>query len=109
MGGMSPRRSRTKSIPEPVAAAFRAQLRAYVERECDGNQSEAARALGFTQSHISSLMSKTRKIGLPILLHLREKTGRSIDEWLGLSPTAPSVPYEEIRAIIRAELDRRKP
>lgn len=96
-------KTRTKSVPEPVASAFREQLRLYVEREHDGNQSSAARALGFTQSHVSSLMSGSRKIGLPILLHLRERTGRSIDEWLGLAPS-----MDAVRAVIREELARER-
>jgi len=99
---------RTKTVPPHVGAAFREQLRLYVEREFGGNQSSAGKALGFTQSHISSLISGKRSIGLPILLQLRDKTGRSIDEWLGLSPSAASVPFDAIRAIVRAEIETSK-
>jgi len=98
------------SVPEPVAAAFRAQLQAYLDRECDGKQLVGAKRLGIRQSHISQMLSGKKVIGLAMLLHLRERTGRSIDEWLGLAPSQTSVPYDAVRAIVRAELEaaRRK-
>jgi len=87
-----------------MAEAFRRQLRAYLDRECDGNQSEGARKTGLRQSHISQLLSGTRTIGLAGLLVLRERTGRSIDEWLGLHQD-----MDAVRAIVRDELAKRAP
>jgi plasmid maintenance system antidote protein VapI len=93
-------RPRTKTVPDAMAAAFREELRRYIDREFE-SQSEAGEKLGIDQSHISALLSGKRGVGLPVLLLLRERTGRSVDEWLGLHPTLDSV-----RAVVRDELSR---
>jgi DNA-binding Lrp family transcriptional regulator len=62
-------------------------LREVVNDQYGGNQTRAADEWGVSQSHLSNLMNKKsgRGIGLRILLVLHEKTGRSLDDLVGLS------------------------
>jgi len=103
MGQAKGKVARTKSVPEPIARAFRDQLRAYVDEHHDGNQTAAAKALGMTQGHLSALMRGDRKVGLTVLLDLRAKTGRTIDEWLGLGA---GITESTLRAIVRDEMGK---
>jgi plasmid maintenance system antidote protein VapI len=93
---------RKMTTPTGVLAAFRNQLQSYVLAEFEDNQSRAGKALGIDQSHLSSLLSGKKGPGIPLLLKLRERTGRSIDEWLGLQPT-----MDAVRAVVREELAKR--
>src|SRR4051812_13812967 len=73
-----------KSVEREVAEHFSGEVARLVRERYDGNQSLAARSLGMTQSHISSIITGTRGPGLNALLMMRNITGRSIDELLGL-------------------------
>jgi plasmid maintenance system antidote protein VapI len=96
--------TRTKSVNEKIAQQFARQLRAYVDDVYDGNQTRAAEGLGFTQGHLSALMRGERKPGLPILVQLKAKTGRSIDEWLGLATKAEASAEDRLAAAVAASV-----
>lgn len=76
---------RTKRLdPKCVASVARA-VRELIERDFEGNQTAAAKALKVSQGHVSHVLnSEDRGPGLPFLIALREYTGRSIDSLLGL-------------------------
>ena len=61
-------------------AIRRENLRRYMEKYCDGNQSQLARRLGdpYSQSFISDRLRGARPIG--------EKLARALEQRLGLSP-----------------------
>jgi plasmid maintenance system antidote protein VapI len=88
-----------------VALAFRDELRRYVDREFDGNQSTAGRRLGIDQSHLSALLSGKRGVGLPVLLLLRDRTGRTVDEWLGFR-TDDAATLDRVRQLLEAATKR---
>ncbi len=66
----------------------KAALRRVVEEDFGGNGTKAAEALGFSQPHLSNMLSQAnRGPGIEVLLKLREYTGRSVDELLGYEET----------------------
>jgi len=86
-----------------------------IARDFRGSQSAAARRIGLSQSHMSALVSGTeRGVGVAALLRLREYTGLTLDELLGLGPPPPRAEPEpvpdplesRIRDLLRAELRR---
>lgn len=85
---------RTKRIDQHILEHFGRQLDEWVRDAHGGNQTSTGKALGLSQGHISAMIQGARGPGLPTLIALREKTGRSIDDLLGLSkaPTARRTP-----------------
>jgi transcriptional regulator with XRE-family HTH domain len=94
--------SRTKAISEAMNRRVGAVIAEVVREQFAGNQSRAAEALGLSQSHLSNLMSgrSGRGVGLPVLLILREKTNRSIDDILGLTGTPEEMSISQLRESI---------
>lgn len=95
--------SQTKSVPEPILRRFGEEIRRWVDEKCDGNQSEAGRMLGCSQSHISALISGVRGVGLHFILLFAAETGKSVDELLGMKRGAEG--DERIRRLLREELN----
>lgn len=91
----------TKRVPKAAFEHFGRVLRAWVDDVHGGNQTAAAKQLGVTQGHISAMILGNRGPGLNTLIMLREKTGRSIVEMLGLGPP----PAEELSERLRASFD----
>lgn len=91
----------TKRVPRAAFEHFGRVLRAWVDDVHDGNQTAAAKQLGVTQGHISAMILGNRGPGLNTLILMREKTGKSIDEMLGLGPP----PAEELAARLQASFD----
>lgn len=76
---------RTKRVDPKCIASVTAAVRELVERDFEGSQTAAAKALKVSQGHLSHVLrSGDRGPGLPFLIALREYTGRSIDSLLGL-------------------------
>lgn len=75
---------RTKRVDPAILLHFGDELDKWVKSEHGDNQTAAGKALGLTQGHISAMIRGTRGPGLPTLIALAEKTGRSIDSLLGL-------------------------
>lgn len=106
--------TKTRALPKPLQDAFAEHLRRWVADTCDGNQTEAGKALGFTQGHVSAVIRRTRGPGLEMAFALRQKTGMTLDELFGLPPPRPArseepsrgadVPLDRIREALRAEL-----
>lgn len=92
---------RTKRIDSDALEHFGRELGRWVQEAHAGNQTAAGRALGLSQGHISAMIAGVRGPGLPTLIALREKTGRSIDDLLGLGPL-PARPA--VNARLPAEL-----
>lgn len=78
------------STPKDAARErAKAALRRIVNEDFGGNGTKAAEALGFSQPHLSNMLSNaSRGPGVEVLLKLREYTGRSIDELLGFEVVA---------------------
>lgn len=77
----------------------------------EGNQTAAARALGVSQPYLNQLVTSSMKgegrgPGLGILLLMREKTGRSIEELLGLPPPPADELLERLRMTADLEIAR---
>lgn len=93
---------KTKKIERKYVEHFARELARIVRDEYDNNQTRAAKALGLSQAHISSLSNaSSRGPGLSALLVMRDKTGQSIDELLGLPPP----PQGALEMRMRASLD----
>jgi len=71
------------------------------------NQTRAAKALDCSQSHISAMVTGVRGPGLNTLLALRDYTGRSIDDLLGLDTTPGDALVRELRETVEAHLQAR--
>ena len=97
LGGMR----KTRATPEALASHFVGELRKWVDKEHGGNQTKAGNALGFTQGHISAVLSFKRGPGLELIAALREATTRSMDDLLGL----PGAEDERVRKAVRAALE----
>lgn len=78
--------AKTKRVPKEAMEAFGRALTKWVNEAHGGNQTHASKVLGISPGHISAMMSGARGPGLNALLALREKTGLSADELLGLGP-----------------------
>lgn len=86
-----PERKRGKNtITDDQMRAVQAFLTRWVARHCMGRdgkkygQRAIADTLGITQNEYSNWMNDVARPGLPRLIRLREKTGASIEEILGL-------------------------
>jgi hypothetical protein len=97
---------KTKRVPQAVLDHFARELGAWVEKVCEGNQTRAAKMLGVSQGHISAMMLGTRGPGLNALLALREQTGKTADELLGLGPAPADALTERLRASFDLEVAR---
>jgi predicted transcriptional regulator len=98
--------SRTKRVPAAVLEHFGRELARWVNENFAGNQTHAARVLGVTQSHVSAMISGDRGPGLNTLILMRSKTGKSVDELLGLGPAPPEHLTEQLRASFELEVAR---
>lgn len=97
----------TKRIPAPEFKAFGRFLDDWVNREYQGNQTAAGKALKISQGHISALIRGERGPGLSMLLKMREKTGATIDSMLGFaSMTGADELLERLRATFELEVAR---
>ena len=92
--------AKTKRVPQSVLDSFGRALTKWVNEAHDGNQTDAGRALGFSQGHISAMMLGTRGPGLNAIIALHQKTGTSVDELLGLGPA----PADKLMAQFQASL-----
>jgi hypothetical protein len=81
---------RTKRVDQRMLEFFGRELGRWVEDACDGNQTAAGKLLGVTQGHISAMIAGTRGPGLPTLIALSDKTGKSIDALLGRGRREPT-------------------
>lgn len=80
--------SEHRKIDAQYLAGIAAFVRRLVDQEFHGNQREAERGLGISQSHLSQLMrgeTAERRPGLSVLIRLHEHTGASFDEILGVT------------------------
>ena len=89
------RRARTKLSRKALAPETCARvakiLYGIIERDFGGEQKAAARALGWSASHVSSVLrgDGTRSVGVSCLISMRERAGMTLDEILGLPPLRP--------------------
>lgn len=90
MSGMTVETRGKKSLEPVLADSVRVELRQIIS-ERYGTQLAASKAFGMSQSHLSEILGGTRGPGLNFMIRLRELTGRSIDDLLGLAPVATSV------------------
>jgi predicted transcriptional regulator len=97
---------KTKRVPQAVLDSFARALALWVRESCDGNQTRAAKLLGVSQGHISAMILGTRGPGLNAILALRDRTGISTDELLGLGPPATEALTERLRASFDMEVAR---
>lgn len=98
-----------KKAPEPATEHFVRVLREWVEKNADGNQSEAARKLrGVTQGHISSVLGGKRGPGIDLLLVMRRATGRTVDDLLGFKVDPDTELVERFRETLELEVARER-
>lgn len=76
--------------PEQLAAVVRT-LEVFVRRR--GSQTSAAKDLGITQGHISSILTKSRGVGVATIVALARALGQTTDQVLGLDeePSDPAL------------------
>lgn len=88
--------SAKKTYPDEESERVRALLRELLERDFQGNQSQAARVLGLTQSMINLVINGQRNPGTEVLDALSEYTGRAGDNIRGRLPRYRDLPgWEE--------------
>ncbi len=98
--------TKTKRVPQTVLDAFKRVLTNWVNDKCDGSQTRAKALLGVSQGHISAMMNGTRGPGLNALLALREQTGLTTDEILGLGPAPADALMARFEASLPLEVAR---
>lgn len=87
----------TKDLPEDAKEAVRAVIeRELTERKWTNR--DMAREWGVDISTISKVMNRKGGIGVWLLMRLRERTGTSIDEILGLPSLKKPAPRSSARA-----------
>lgn len=98
-------RKQGTGLTEEQAKHLAEELRPYLER-FDDNATRMAKAWGVAQSQMSQILSgRGRGAGVAVLIRLRQATGRSLDELLGLKPLGPSID-DRIRSAVDDALDR---
>lgn len=97
-------RPRTKRIPPEMFERVSKLVDELVRTRFDNNQTYAARELECSPGTVSAMINKTRGPGLNTLLALRDITGRSIDDILGLEPTPADKAIRELRESVEAHL-----
>lgn len=104
-GNTLPPVAKTKRVSRTVLDAFAAVLKKWVDEEYKGNQTHAGKALGVTQSHVSAMLNGVRGPGLNTLILMRDKTGYTIDQMLGLDPIPVRTAADEaaMRRVSREE------
>jgi hypothetical protein len=73
---------RTKRVDPEILDHFGRELERWVREECEDNRTKAGRVLGLSQGHVSAMIRGLRGPGLPVLVMLAQKTGRTVDSWL---------------------------
>ncbi len=98
-------RKRGTGLTEEQAAHLAGVLRPYLDRY-EGNGTRLARAMDVSQSQLSQLLSgRGRGAGVAVLCRIRQFTGISIDDILGLPAlTAREDLHSQIRHAVKAEL-----
>lgn len=96
----------TKRIPQRAFEAFGRALEEYVRLRHGGNQSNAAKALGITQGHISAIIRGERGPGANAMIALRLATGKTIDEMLGFQAPPTEDLIERLRATFELQVAR---
>lgn len=89
---------------------FARVLRKWVEESCGNSQSEAKRRTGINQSHISAMIraESPKRPGLKVLMAIREATGMSIDELLGLGPPSTEALFARFHLMLETSLAKEK-
>ncbi len=84
-------RKRGTGLTDEQAKALAKRLEPYFENY-DRNQTSMAKAWGVSQSQLSQILSgKGRGAGVAVLVRIRQHTGLTLDELLGLAETSPVV------------------
>jgi transcriptional regulator with XRE-family HTH domain len=81
---MLPHMGRSKALERRYAEHLASVLKPIVERDFE-NQTQAARAMGIAQSHLSQILMG-EGAGIAVLIRVRAFTGMSLDQLLGLPP-----------------------
>lgn len=99
-----------KRAPDPAIEHFVRELRAWVDKNAGGNQSEAARRLrgGVTQGHISAVLGRKRGPGIELLLLMRHFTGKTADELLGFKVDAETESLLRMQETLKLEVARER-
>lgn len=95
--------AKTKRVSPAVLKTFGGVLKTWVDKEHAGNQTHAGKALGVSQSYVSAMLGGIRGPGLNTLILMRDQTGLTIEQMLGLAPPR-RVSADEYLALL-AELD----
>jgi hypothetical protein len=98
--------AKTKRVSRGALETFGKVLKKWVDDAHGGNQTHAAKDLGVAPSHISAMQLGARGPGLNTLILLRDKTGFTLDQMLGLDPMPAGGVLDEaaVRRILQAEL-----
>lgn len=80
---MHSRVAQTKAFSDAQNALIRDFLARLIEREFDGNQSRAARAIGMRQASLNEFMSRKRGAGMKMLEGVSKAAGVPISKVLG--------------------------
>ncbi len=72
-----------KSFDLELRERVRLLLEKIVDEEFDGNRTQAAKALGVSQSYVTELLKASRGVGPTILVSIADRARVSIDELMG--------------------------
>lgn len=98
-------RKRGTGLTDAQAEHLAKELKPFCDQRFDGNGTAMAKAWGIAQSQMSQILSgRGRGAGVAVLCRLRQATGKSIDELLGLPPLGPSLD-DRIRAAVSHAID----
>jgi hypothetical protein len=92
-------RKRDTGLTQEQAEHLATELKPFLDR-FGGNQTRMAKAWGVSQPQLNQILNASgRGAGVAVLCRLRQATGRSIDDLLGLDPIGPSVD-DRIRVVV---------
>jgi hypothetical protein len=91
-----------KKLDPKTADRIRDAIREVVRERFNGNQRAAADALDISPPHLSDILNKNRDAGTNTLISLRNMTGRSLDEILGLPPLRPGETEQRLSQVEKA-------
>ena len=90
----------SKMLPLEMRENAARLLRAAMSRRAKASQEDVAEQLGISQPALSNILQAKGALGVNALIAIRNYTGNSIDELLGLPPLARPQSGDEVRAML---------
>ena len=95
---------RGKALESKASDAARTFARGLVDRDFNGNVSNAAKAMGVAQPTLAEFLNRKRQLGVVLWLALAEYSGRSLDEIAGRKPETTLPAMKAARVFLGARV-----